>query len=127
MSYYIKKQSLEALNLPLGSSFLSPNTDKGLIEQIIIIDPKKEYGYWAKKLLKALNTGLISQLVFDIIEKNENKERQLYTLSLDFEFSKESLLSVIDTFNFEFIKLDSKVVDMLKALNENGYQIIKNN
>ena len=125
MNYSIIKNPISTLILPLGATFLSPNLDSTLIEEKLIIEQKKEYGFWAKKLLKALNTGLISQVVYDIIKDNESEARQYYTLSLDFDISKDVLLSIIAPFNFEFIDPAASAIDILTLLNENEYQIIK--
>ena len=81
MSYSIIKNSLDTLILPLGSSFLHPNTETSLIEEKLIITPKKEYGFWSRKLLKALNSGLITQLVYDAIKDNENEEKYFVHVS----------------------------------------------
>jgi len=125
MNYSIIKNPISTLILPLGATFLSPNLDSTLIEEKLIIEQKKEYGFWAKKLLKALNTGLISQVVYDIIKDNESEARQYYTLSLDVDISKDVLLSIIAPFNFEFIDPAASAIDILTLLNENEYQIIK--
>ncbi len=120
------KQSTEDLELILGQSFIFPNIEAGLIEEKIIINPKKEYGFWAKRLSKALNTGLITQFVYDVIKDNENEERQFYTISLNLDLSKEYFLSIIEPFNFEFINKEETTINILKLLNDNGYQVIKN-
>jgi len=125
MNYSIIKNPISTLILPLGATFLSPNLDSTLIEEKLIIEQKKEYGFWSKKLLKALNTGSISQVVYDIIKDNESEARQYYTLSLDFDISKDVLLSIIAPFNFEFIDTAASAIDILTLLNENEYQIIK--
>ena len=125
MNYSIIKNPISSLILPLGATFLSPNLDSALIEEKLIIEQKKQYGFWSKKLLKALNTGLISQVVYDIIKDNENEARQYYTISLDVNISKGVLLSIIDPFKFEFIEADASAIDILTLLNENEYQIIK--
>ena len=125
MSYSIIKNSLDTLILPLGSSFLHPNTETSLIEEKLIITPKKEYGFWSRKLLKALNSGLITQLVYDAIKDNENEEKQYYTISLAVALSNSVLLSIIEPFRFEFINTEETALNILKVLNENGYQLIK--
>ncbi len=126
MNYSIIKNPISTLILPLGATFLSPNLDSTLIEEKLIINPKKEYGFWAKRLSKALNTGLITQFVYDVIKDNENEERQFYTISLNLDLSKEYFLSIIEPFNFEFINKEETTINILKLLNDNGYQVIKN-
>jgi hypothetical protein len=126
MKFTTTKQSTEDLELILGQSFIFPNIETGLIEEKIIINPKKEYGFWAKRLLKALNKGLITQFVYDVIKDNENEERQFYTISLNLDLSKEYFLSIIEPFNFEFINKEETTINILKLLNDNGYQVIKN-
>ena len=122
----VEKKSLATLTLDLGGSFLAPNLDTGFVEQKIIISPKLMYGYWSKKKIKALNSGAISQLIYDVITDNENEERQYYTISLDYSLNKAILLDLIAPLNLLFVETEGTAIQILQSLNDNEYQIIKN-
>ena len=122
---YIKKQPIGELRLKLGESYFAPNEEATQIDQYIVIEAKKNYNYWSKKLLNALNTGVINQSVYNAIIKNENETRQVFLIAEDIALEKEALLSFIEIHSIQEVETEGTTVQVLSSLNSNNYQIIK--
>lgn len=122
---YIQKIALVDLSLNLGESYIATDEEITQINEYLVIDPKKNYNYWGKRLLKALNTGVISQTVYNAIINNENETKQYYLLNSDIEIDKSTLLGFIERHNIQDIETEGTVEQVLNELNSNNYQIIK--
>jgi len=124
MSFKIKKQEINKLSLILGYSYLSTNKEGTQINEYIIIEPKKNYSFWSKQLTTSLNTGIISQFVYNAIVNNENETRQVYLINKNISVAKSSLIDLITKYGINDIEQENSL-QIVKALNLRDYQIIK--
>lgn len=123
---YLQYSTKADLLLNLGSCFYTPNSDETAIEKTLIINPKPNFGYHAKNLLKALNSGVISQEVYNIITENENETRQYYALDSNFALDKTILINLINSFGLLGYDTTGDALSILLQLNANNYQLISN-
>jgi hypothetical protein len=124
MSFKIKKQEIHKLSLDLGYSYLSANKEETKIDEYIVIEPKKNYSFWSKKLTTSLNTGVIRQSVYDVIINNENEARQAYLINENVSVAKSDLIDLIVKYGINDIEQENSL-QIIKALNTRDYQIIK--
>tara|TARA_R110000851_G_scaffold92990_1_gene202810 strand:+ start:168 stop:548 length:381 start_codon:yes stop_codon:yes gene_type:complete len=124
MSFKIKKQEIHKLSLVLGYSYLSANKEETQIEEYIVIEPKKNYSFWSKKLTTSLNTGIIRQSIYDVIINNENEARQAYLINENVSVAKSDLIDLIVRYGINDIEQENSL-QIIKALNTRDYQIIK--
>ena len=114
----------ESLILKLGFCFYALNAEETKIEKVIIIDPKLNYGFHAKHLLKALNSGTISQSVYSAITENENEQKQYFTIDNNVILDKDGIVEIVNNFGFPEIDTTLESILILKQLNERNYQLI---
>lgn len=120
----LQLSSKDNLTLDLGYCFYTTNVDTESVNKTIIINPKLNFGYWSKKLLSALNSGLISQVIYDAIKENENETKQYYTLEAGFSLDKNVLINLIQSLGLLGITTSGDSYSILVQLNELNYQLI---
>ena len=120
----LQLSSKEDLCLDLGFCCFLPNIEGLSVDKTLIINKKLNFGYWSKKLLSALNTGLISQSVYDVIKANENENKQYYTLEQGFNLDKNVLIDLINKLGLLNIVTLGDSFSILVQLNELNYQLI---
>ena len=75
-------------------------------------------------MLSALNSGLISQVIYDAIKENENETKQYYTLEAGFSLDKNVLINLIQSLGLLGITTSGDSYSILVQLNELNYQLI---
>lgn len=122
----IKKGLIEDIRLNLNQSYLLANTDLNQIDENVIIPPLKNYGYYTKRLLRWLNTGFITQPVYNAAIANESGLNEYLTIDSNLSISKTDLVNLIEEKDIAEIDTSGDSLQILSSLNENGYQVIKN-
>ena len=120
---YIQKSSVDDITTPLGYVILTVAEEQ--VSETLIVMPKRPFGYWNKRFLKALNEGVISQTIYDTIINNQNETRQLIQILSDTLIDKQILVDLATTQRVPNINPEeTKAVIMQQIINE-GYQIVK--
>jgi hypothetical protein len=71
---YIQKGNKTEILPPLGFGFLDISADGTEIIQLLKVDFKKDCKYYSNLQLNALNSGLISQTIYNGIKENESEK-----------------------------------------------------
>lgn len=120
----LQLSSKDDLCLNLGFCCFLPIIEGLTISKVLIIDKKLNFGYWSKRLLIALNTGLINQSIYDTIKANENNTKQYYVLDQSFPLDKNILINLIEKLGLLNIETSGDAFSILVQLNELNYQLI---
>lgn len=111
---------------PLGFGVLSHNEEETEVQENIVIAPFKNYPYFNKRYLNALNSGVISQAVYNFIIVNQVEEQQvnlIYTDSL--QIDKNEVLTLITKNQIQGIQTDANTPSIIKQLKEQNFIIVK--
>ena len=111
---------------PLGFGVLSHNEEETEAQEKVIIAPFKNYPYFNKRYLNALNSGVISQSVYNFIIANQVEEQQinlLYTDSL--QIDKNDILALIEKNKIQGIQTNTDTPSIIKQLKEQNLIIVK--
>jgi len=111
---------------PLGFGVLSHNEEETEVQEKVIIAPFKNYPYFNKRYLNALNSGVISQSLYDFIIANQVEEQAkelIYTDSL--AVNKNDILALIEKNNIQGIQTNTDTPSIIKQLKEQNLIIVK--
>lgn len=111
---------------PLGFGVLSHDEEETEVQEKIVITPFKNYPYFNKRYLNALNSGVISQSLYDFIIANQVEEQAkelTYTDSLTVD--KNEILAIIEKNNIQGIQTDADTPTIIKQLKEQNLIIVK--
>lgn len=111
---------------PLGYGVLSYNEEETEVQENLIIAPFKNFPYFNKRYEKALNTGLISQLLYNTIINNQIEGQQVELFySLNAQIDKDQLIAIINQNRIEGINTELNTVSIVKQLREQNFIIVK--
>ena len=109
----------------MSYSLLGFNVGVTQVTQSIVIDAEKPFLYYNKRFLAALNSGLISQSIYDDIIDNQNEARQLFEIESNLDINKQLLLDLVDKFLIPNVESGGTVAEIVEDIINEGYQIIK--
>lgn len=111
---------------PLGFGVLSHDEEETEVQEKIVITPFKNYPYFNKRYLNALNSGVISQSLYNFIISNQVEEQAkelTYTDSL--AVNKNDILALIEKNNIQGIQTNTDTPSIIKQLKEQNLIIVK--
>jgi hypothetical protein len=118
---YIQKGNKTEILPPLGFGFLDISADGTEIIQLLKVDFKKDCKYYSNLQLNALNSGLISQTIYNGIKENESEKTAIIQVGTA-TIEKSELTAIIPE-NLQ-INLDLKTKEIIQGVINAGYQII---
>jgi len=123
MDLYFQKGTNLTVDPPLGYSLIENSGD--VVAQSIVIQPEKPYLYYNKRFLNALNSGAISQSLYDEIIDNQSEGRQVWEISSDIDVDKNTVLSLVENYGISNVEEDGTISEIIEDIINEGYQIIK--
>jgi len=122
---YFLKGTDDTLDTPLGFCFLNHNVGVTQVNTSIVIQAEKPFLYAQKRLLSALNAGVITQSIYDTIVNNQGATRQLYEIDSDIAMDKNSLLELVSFYGISNVDSGGTVAEIVQDIILEGYSIIK--
>ncbi|MCW8965683.1 MAG: hypothetical protein OQK82_03215 [Candidatus Pacearchaeota archaeon] len=113
------------VNPNLGFSLLGFNVGVTHVTQDIVIQAEKQFLYYNNRLLSALNSGVISQSVYDIITINQGEARQIYEINNNLDINKQSLIDLVEENYIQNVEIGGTAAQIIEDIINEGYQIIK--
>ncbi len=124
-SLYLQKGTSEKVTPPLGFCLLTVDKEITAVNESIIIPKEQNNKAYNKGLLKRLNSGLISQKVYDTIKTEQGENRAIYLLNTSIDINKESLINLVKNHSVQNVDTRGTAASIIKGINTAGYQIIK--
>ncbi len=124
-SLYLQKGTSEKVTPPLGFCLLTVDKEITAVNESIIIPKEQNNKAYNKGLLKRLNSGLISQKVYDTIKTEQGENRAIYLLNTSIDINKESLINLVKNHSVQNVDIKGTAASIIKGINTAGYQIIK--
>ena len=124
-SLYLQKGTSEKVTPPLGFCLLTVDKEITAVNESIIIPKEQNNKAYNKGLLKRLNSGLISQKVYDTIKTEQSENRAIYLLNTSIDINKESLINLVKNHSVQNVDTRGTAASIIKGINTAGYQIIK--
>lgn len=114
------------VNPQIGYSLLSFNEGATQVTQSIVIEAKKNFLYWNKRFLKALNSGIIPQSIYNIIIELQGDDRQLSQIEDNLNIEKQLLIDLVNSSQIPNVNTESgTAAEIIKDIILEGYQIVK--
>ncbi len=112
--------------LDLGYSFLSFNLAVTQVTQNLVIEAERNFLYYNKRFLTALNNGTITQVVYDAIIDNQDNLRQIYILDSNLIINKQLLINLVNTNNIPNVNIATgTAAEIVEDVKNEGYLFIK--
>ncbi len=124
-SLYLQKGTSEKVTPPLGFCLLTVDKEITAVNESIIIPKEQNNKAHNKGLLKRLNSGLISQTLYDTIKTEQGENRAVYLLNTSVDINKESLINLVKNHSVQNVDIKGTAASIIKGINTAGYQIIK--
>jgi len=124
-SLYLENGTESTVNPELGYSLLNVNVGVTQIIQNIIIQIEKPFGYYNKRFLKALNSGVISQSIYDDITNNQNETRQVFEIEPNLLLDIQLLIDLVNEHSINNVNIGGTAPEIVKDIIAEGLQIIK--
>lgn len=122
---YLEYNAFEDVKVPLGYVILGTNELVTQVTASIQIEPERPFLYWGKRLLSYLNSGVISQDVYDLIIELQNNELQWHEIESDYIFDKNLLSPLIERYLVNNVDFEGgTLAEIVEDINNEGYQII---
>jgi hypothetical protein len=125
MDIYFQYGTTGEVDPPLGFGLLSHNLAVTEINIDIVIQAEKNFGYYNKRFTQALNTGVISQSIYDAITENQNEARQIYQLETNINLDKQILIDLLDGSGIPNVETGGTAAQIVEDILLEGYQIVK--
>ena len=113
--------STDTIKPPLGFGVVDTNEENTKVTASIIVPTFKNYPYFNKRYLNALNSGTISQSIYDTIINNQNEENTVEVLfNSDLEIDKSIIVGLIEDNSVNGINTEESkesIINQLKAKN----------
>jgi len=122
---YFLKGTDDTLDTPLGYCFLNHNIGVTQVTASIVIQAEKPFLYAQKRLLSALNAGVITQAIYDIIVNNQDETRQLYEINADVDIEKTLLIELVNFYGISNVDDSGTAAEIVQDIILEGYSIIK--
>jgi len=99
--------------------------EENQINETLIIAKYKDFSYYNKRLNKALNSGKISQLVYNTILENQGGEGQQIAVYTDVNINLNELKELVLNAQLHTINLEGTAYNIINQLNQNNFVIVK--
>lgn len=113
-----------ALVIPLGFCIMT-TAEENQINETLIIAKYKDFSYYNKRLKNALNSGKITQLVYNTILENQSAEIQQIDVNTDVNINLNELKELVLNAQLHTINLEGTAYDIINQLNQNNFVIVK--
>jgi hypothetical protein len=122
---YLQGGTTGEVDPPLGYGLLSHNVGITEINMDLVIQAEKNFAYYNKRFLNALNSGVISQAVYNAITENQNEGRQIYELETNISLDKQLLIDLLDGSGIPNVDTGGTAPQILEDILNEGYQVVK--
>lgn len=122
---YISGSELAELEINLGFGYLTNNIGVTEINENLIINPERNFGYYNKRFSAALNSGQITQAVYDAIINNQGPAKVFYELSTNINLDKQVLIDLATANNIPNVETSGTAAQILEDILNEGFQVIK--
>lgn len=124
-SLYLQKGTSEKVTPPLGFCFLTVGERGGNVNENIIIPKEQNNKAYKKSLLNRLNSGLISQRVYNAIKTEQGENKAVYLLNTGIDINKENLINLVKNHSIKNVDTEGTAASIINGILAAGYQIIK--
>ena len=121
---YIIKGRIENITHDLGCCVIDVDQETSQLDASIIVLPEKPFLYWNKRYQKALNSGVISQYIYDTIITQQNENKQVIKVFFDVEINQDELISLIKFHNLD-VNIEQDIFNIVLEMKNKNYNIIK--
>lgn len=125
MSSYIYLQRGDDLTVNPTLGFGLLGFGGGNVSISLVIQAEKPFLYYNKRLLNALNSGSISQAVYQAIINEQNEARQVYLFDANIDIDKQTLIDLARNYNVPNIDEGGTAAEIVEDIILENYQIVK--
>lgn len=121
---YIIKGRIQNIKHDLGFCVVEVDPETSQLDASIIVLPEKPFLYWNKRYEKALNSGVISQYIYDTIITQQNENKQAIRVFFNIQINQDELISLIKFHNLD-VNIEQDLYNIVLEMKNKDYHIIK--
>lgn len=121
---YIIKGRIQNIKHDLGFCVVDVDLETSQLDASIIVLAEKPFLYWNKRYEKALNSGVISQYIYDTIITQQNENKQAIKVFFDIQINQDELISLIKFHNLD-VNIEQDLYNIVLEMKNKDYHIIK--
>ena len=122
---YLEHGTSTNVNPPLGYALLNHNIAVTEVNEDLVIQAQKQFGYYNRRFLNALNIGKIDQIVYNTIINNQAEARQVFELNTNINIEKQELLDLVTRYTVQNVDTGGTAAEIVQDIINEGYQIVK--
>jgi hypothetical protein len=124
---FLIKENKEKIKLKPGYSILTGDIETGKLKKYLVIEQKKKFKYYEKRLNTFVNSGAIKPEIYNTIKKEQTEEKKLYLLNDNYEVNKTEIINILNKYRFTNINIKADTAQILNDLENLGYLLIIKN
>lgn len=124
---FLIKENKEKIKLKPGYSILSGDIETGKLKKYLVIEQKKKFKYYEKRLNTFVNSGAIKPEIYNTIKREQTEEKKLYLLNDNYEVNKTEIINILNKYRFTNINIKADTAQILNDLENLGYLLIIKN
>ena len=125
-SLFLQEGTTATVNPELGYSLLGNNVGVTQVTQSIIIQQEKNFLYYNKIFQTALDTGVITQSLYDDIINNQDSTRQVFEIESNLIIDKQLLIDLVDKHYIQNVNTATgTAAEIVEDINIEGFMIVK--
>lgn len=124
---FLIKENKEKIKLKPGYSILTGDIETGKLKKYLVIEQKKNFKYYEKRLNSFVNSGAIKPEIYNTIKKEQTEEKKLYLLNDNYEVNKTEIINILNKYRFTNINIKADTAQILNDLEILGYLLIIKN
>lgn len=124
---FLIKENKEKIKLKPGYSILTGDIETGKLKKYLVIEQKKKFKYYEKRLNTFVNSGAIKPEIYNTIKKEQTDEKKLYLLNDNYEVNKTEIINILNKYRFTNINIKADTAQILNDLENLGYLLIIKN
>lgn len=121
---YIIKGRIQNIKHDLGFCVIEVDQETSQLDASIIVLAEKPFLYWNKRYEKALNSGVISQYIYDTIITQQNENKQAIRVFFNIQINQDELISLIKFHNLD-VNIEQDLYNTVLEMKDKDYHIIK--
>jgi hypothetical protein len=123
---YLQAGTESTVNPPLGFGLLGHNVGVTQVTESIIIQAEKQFTYYNKTFTTALDSGVISQSLYDDIVGNQDESRQVYEIESNLIIGKQLLIDLVNKHNIQNVDTaGGTAAEIVEDIINEGLMIVK--
>jgi len=124
VTLFLQIGNSDTVDAELGYSLLGVNVGVTQVTQSIVIQPERPFLYYNARLSNALDSGVISQEVYDLIISEQDESRNVAEINDNLDIDKQLLVDLVVNNNIENVETGGTSAQIVEDVINEGYVFV---